>query len=271
MLSRVLKSHSANLGVIRRSFGTFSPVYNSSSSGPETTSDDKKSAKFSTPQEYIEQKKLERAQEEIFQQNLLEEEFKYQPKYISPNEVDPITGRPIPINVELLKYKPLNLPKTHGHEVAKLKFRGYNEDSLIRAAEFAARSAYYLGIPTNKITSLKTEKRLYTVIKSPFAQAKTKQNFHRTTFNKELVAFDANPEVLDLWLSFVNKHAIEGVEYKASMTTHESLDYNKQIDALAADEFELPQAYEGTTDPVAKKVEELLKSDTFKQFLEEKK
>ncbi|EAZ63660.2 Mitochondrial ribosomal protein S10 [Scheffersomyces stipitis CBS 6054] len=261
MFKSVLQSRSNAVRVVSRQFSSFTPVFKEAG----------QSEKFSTPQEYVEHKKKADLEEQAYRHNLLQNEFKYEPKYISANEVDPVTGRPVPINVELLKYKPLQLKQTHGHEVAKIKFRGYDEDNLIRAGEFATRSAYYLGIPTSKLTTKKTEKRLYTVIKSPFAQAKTKQNFHRTTFNKELVAYDANPEILDLWLSFINKYAIEDVSYKATMTTSESLDYNKEMDALASEDYTLPNAYNDITDPVAKKVEELLKSDTFKKLLEEEK
>lgn len=226
---------------------------------------------FSTPKEFIQEKKQEQVEEQIYQQKLSNGNFAYEPKYLSENRVNEVTGRPIPINVEILKYKPINLPKTHGHQVAEIQFRGYDEDSLVRAGEFSSRAAFYLGIPTSKLVTEKTEKRLYTVIKSPFAQAKTKQNFHRVTYNRKLTAYDANPESIDLWLSFVNKHAIKDVDYKASITTYESLEFNKELDELSAADFKLPEAYSESEDPIAAKVKELLESETFKTFLEEQK
>lgn len=227
--------------------------------------------KFDTPAEFIAKKQQEQIEDEQFHATLINKDFKYDPKYIGENKPNPVTNRPVPLNVELLKYIPITLPQTHGHEVATIKLRGYNEDNLIRAGEFALRSAYYLGIPTSKLTSLKTEKRLYTVIKSPFAQAKSKENFHRTTFNRIITAYDANPEVIDLWLSFINKYSINGVDYKSTITTRESLDYSKQLDSLTNQDFNLPPAYSDTTDPIAAKVQELLKSDTFKKLLDESK
>lgn len=226
---------------------------------------------FSTPKEYVEKVQQENLEHQIYQENLINENFEYIPKFLGKEDVDPISKRPIPINVELLKYKPIQLPKTHGDHVATLKFDGYNENDLIRASEFAARSAFYLGIPTSKVINKKTEKRLYTVIKSPFAQAKSKENFKRTTFKKELEAFDANPEVIDLWLSFINKYAIEGVNYKVDITTRESLDFSKKLDELKAEDIKLPTAYKDSEDPIAMKVEELLKSDTFKKIIDEHK
>lgn len=221
---------------------------------------------FLLPQEYVDNKKQQAVDDEIYHQQLLDKQFEYRPQYATSHNLNEVTSRPIPINVEILKYKPIRLPQTHGDEVAAVLFRGYDEDLLIRAAEFASRAAFYLGIPTSKIITNKTEKRLYTVIKSPFAQAKTKQNFHRVTYNRKLTAYDADPEVLDLWLSFVNKHAVQDVEYKATITTQESLAFNDDLDAMT--EFSLPEAYSDTTDPIAAKVQQLLKSDTFKHFLE---
>jgi len=229
-----------------------------------------KASKFVSPQQFVDNKASEQADHEQFTQSMLAKSFEYDPKCLSDSTVNPVTNRPIPLNVELLKFKPINLPQTHGHQVAQIKFRGYDEDTLIRAGEFVARSAYYFGIATSKLTSLKTEKRLYTVIKSPFAQAKSKENFHRTTFNKVITAYDANPEVIDLWLSYVNKYAFDGVQYKATITTHESLDFSAQLDDLSPQNVSMPQAYTDTSDPIAAKVNELLKSDTFKDLLEKK-
>ncbi|KSA00843.1 37S ribosomal protein S10, mitochondrial [Debaryomyces fabryi] len=255
MLSRILgvRNHSA------RAFSTIGACYNKTNTSPK---------KFLSPNEFASQKQIDEIEEQAYKQNLLNEEYKYDPKYLSENELNPITKRPIPLNVELLKYKPVQLPPTHGHEVAKLEFKGYDKDSIIRSSEFAARAAFYLGIPCSKIHSLKTEKRLYTVIKSPFAQAKSKENFKRTTYGRKLYAYDATPEVVDLWLSFINKHAIEGVKYNALIHTRESLDFCEKLDALSAEDLHMPDAYKGSDDPIAKKVEELLKSDTFKKYFD---
>lgn len=231
-----------------------------------------KSEKFLTPKEFVEKKGSDEVEQHQFVSSLLKEQFEYAPKLIKEDVVDDISKRPIPLNVELLQYKPLRVPKTHGHKVAQLKFRSYEEEDIIRASEFAARAAYFLGIPCDLVKTLKTEKRLYTVIRSPFAQAKSKENFHRVTYNRGLAAYDATPEVLDLWLSYVNKHAFEKVKYTAQIHTREPLDFAEKLANLGADDMKLPEAYSrDSSDPVAAKVDELLKSDTFKSFLEETK
>ncbi|KAI5961288.1 RSM10 [Candida margitis] len=221
---------------------------------------------FLTPDELVSKSKQEQVENQQFQSQLRQKQVPYSPKTLSSHTtIHENHKRPIPLNVELLQYKPLRLPQTHGDKVATLNLRGYNDDDLIRMGEFALRAAYYLGIPMSKLTSLKTEKRLYTVIKSPFAQAKTKQNFHRTTYNKQLVAYDANPEVVDLWLSYVNRYKLNNVDMKATVIAREGSNYNEELAKL--EEFELPQAYEGLEDPVAQKVKELLQSNDFKKAL----
>ncbi|EER30607.1 conserved hypothetical protein [Candida tropicalis MYA-3404] len=217
-----------------------------------------------SPKEFMNKVQQEKIENEQFKQALSKDQQEYNPQILSSHKLT--HKRPTPINVELLKYKPLRLPKTHGDQVATLTLRGYDEDELIRIGEFALRTAYYMGIPMSGLESLKTEKRLYTVIKSPFAQAKTKQNFHRITYNKKLVAYDANPEIIDLWLSYLNKYKFPNVEYKATVVSYESLDYVNELKALK--EFNLPDAYEGLEDPVAKKVQELLNSSSFKDHLQ---
>lgn len=225
------------------------------------------SKKSLTPKQLVEKTKAEAAENARFTASLLSQKTEYKPKIVTPNVVNEESKRPVPLNVELLQYKPLRLPQTHGHKVAELKFRGYQEQDILRASEFAARAAYFLGIPCSAVETLKTEKRLYTVIRSPFAQAKSKENFHRVTYNRKVTAFDANPEVVDLWLSYVNKHAVENVSYKAQVFTRELLDFADKLGKLTANDVALPEAYADSSDPVAVKVQELLKSDAFKEHL----
>lgn len=237
----------------------------------KSTSTTKPSEKFLSPDQYVAKKADEKAQNEQFHQLLLAEEFEYQPKILKRSHITNSSNQPIPLNVELLQYKPLRLPQTHGHKVAEISFKGYNNDDLLRASDFAARAAFYLGIPCSKIEMQKTEKRLYTIIRSPFAQAKSKENWWRVTYHQALTAYDANPEVLDLWISYINKNAIEGVKYEAQIHTQESLDFAENLAKLEAEDIKLSSAYaEGSEDPVSKKVQELLGSEEFKTALEQK-
>ncbi|GEQ72118.1 hypothetical protein JCM33374_g5804 [Metschnikowia sp. JCM 33374] len=227
---------------------------------------------FLTPNELVEKRKIEELESQQFAESLLNKEHDFEPTTIQPNKVNASTKRPIPLNVELLQYKPLKVSPTHGHKVAEINFSGYDDTEVLRMAEFSARAAFYLGIPASDVQKIKTEKRLYTVIRSPFAQAKSKENFYRTTYKRKLVVFDANPEVVDLWLSYINNYAPESVDRKASVFTRESLDYAETMSKLSADDMELPWAYqENLDDPVGKKVQELLGSDAFKESMKESK
>lgn len=220
-----------------------------------------------SPEEFLASTKAKSAVDANLRHTLASQNFEYKPQYLSEDKVNESTKRPVPLNVELLQYVPLQVPKTHGHKVAEIQFRSYNEDNINMAGEFAARAGFYLGIPCSKVKVQKTEKRLYTVIKSPFAQAKSKENFKRTTFNRTIEAYDANPEVVDLWLSFINKHAIEDVKYNVHIYTRETVDFSRELDAITVDDLQLPNAYEGTEDPIALKVAELLRSEEFKEHL----
>lgn len=228
--------------------------------------------RFLSPEEFTEKSKMVEAEKQEFKDRILGEAYEFQAKIITENKVRDSSKRPVPLNVELLQYKPLKVEKTHGHKVAEVSFRGYEEKELIRASEFAARAAFFLGIPCSDIKKNKTERRLYTVIRSPFAQAKSKENFFRVTYNRSLEAFDAQPEVVDLWLSYINKHAIEKVEYGAKIHTRESLQFAQEMSDLKAGDMQLPEAYNvDAEDPIMKKVQEMLGSDDFKQYLEDPK
>lgn len=210
-----------------------------------------------SPLEFTLKQAAKVAEDAAFKLAMLGHLFEYKPQYIGKDEVNPVLQRPVPINVELLQYKPLRHKPVHGHKCATIALRGYTEDDLIRAGEFILRAAYYLGVPCLKLKTEKTEKRLYTVIRSPFAQAKLKENFHRVTYKREIVAYDANPEVIDLWLSYINKYALDTVEYLAAITVRQGLEW-------VAD-GELPEAYNDVDNPVAQKVKELLASAEFSE------
>ncbi|CCE82899.1 Piso0_002655 [Millerozyma farinosa CBS 7064] len=243
-----------------RSLSTFRPLLNSPPS---------QNGAHSSPEEFKAQAEEKKREEDRFHQSILQGDVEYEPKYLSEDKVNPISRRPLPLNVELLKYKPLQVPKTHGHQVAKIEFKGFDRTELLRAAEFAARAAYYLNIPCSRIANLKTERRLYTVIRSPFAQAKSKENFQRRMFGLSLTAFDATSEVVDIWLSYINRHAIDGVQYNTTTSFRESLDFSERLDKLASTDMKLPESFKDIDDPIANRIEELLKSDTFKKLLDE--
>jgi len=49
------------------------------------------------------------------------------------------------------------------------------------------------------------------VPKSPFVHKKSQENFERKVHKRLIKAWDADQEVVDRWLQYVQKHAIGGV------------------------------------------------------------
>lgn len=84
-----------------------------------------------------------------------------------------------------------------------------------------------------------------------------------------MTAFDATSEVVDIWLSYVNRHAVDGIQYNTTILFRESLDFSQRLDKLASTDMRLPEFFKDIDDPIANRVEELLKSDTFQKLLNE--
>ncbi|EJT98265.1 ribosomal protein S10, partial [Dacryopinax primogenitus] len=111
--------------------------------------------------------------------------------------------------------EPQPLAKTHGIPVAILHLRSYHIRLLDLFIHFALHSAVSLGIPTSKAQPLKTQRRLWTVIKGPFVHKKTQENFVRLTHKRAIRLYDANPGVLEMYFAYLRAHALAGVGVRA--------------------------------------------------------
>lgn len=177
--------------------------------------------------------------------------------------------RPLPVNVEAVYHAPLKLPVEHGDLVADLQLRSYDNENLDFYSDFILRVGYYLGMPLTGPKPLPTRRERWTVIRSPFAHAKSKENFERHTHKRLIRVWDTNPEIVQIWLSYISKHAITGVGMKCNVYQRSglSLEMDKFSDAS------LPQtasdADKGHTidEAVGQKVLELLNSPEFKRHL----
>ncbi|BEI99811.1 hypothetical protein CcaverHIS631_0408540 [Cutaneotrichosporon cavernicola] len=111
---------------------------------------------------------------------------------------------------------PLNrVPQTHGVHVATLHLRAHYPFALDIQSRIAMQAASSLKIPTSGVASLPTKTELTTVIKGPFAHKKSQENFVRKTHKRAIKVFDAERDVLDLWLRYLRKNAMGGVAMKA--------------------------------------------------------
>ncbi|QLQ80436.1 hypothetical protein HG537_0D04360 [Torulaspora globosa] len=178
--------------------------------------------------------------------------------------------RPLPINVEAVYHAPLKLPIEHGDLVADLQLRSYDNENLDFYSDFILRVGYYLGMPLTGPKPLPTRRERWTVIRSPFAHAKSKENFERHTHKRLIRVWDTNPEIVQIWLSYISKHAITGVGMKCNVYQRSglSLEMDKFSEASLPETVSDGSKMGNTIDEtVGQKVLELLNSPEFKRHL----
>ncbi|KAF8699675.1 Ribosomal protein S10, partial [Rhizoctonia solani] len=107
--------------------------------------------------------------------------------------------------------KPPVHPPTHHHPVALLHFRTYYHPNLEFFLHFAYHAAYALGIPLSRPAHLPTQRSLFTVLKSPFIFKKAQENFEKRTHKRAVKVWDTDPEVLNIWLRYLEEHMMPGV------------------------------------------------------------
>ena len=102
-------------------------------------------------------------------------------------------------------------PRTYGIPVASIQFRAYKPEPIQLAAHFASHAASSLGIPLSGVISLPTRRTLWTVPRGPFAHKKSQENFERRVHARAIKVFDADAEVVDRWVRYVEAHSVPGV------------------------------------------------------------
>ncbi|KAN0134989.1 mitochondrial 37S ribosomal protein rsm10 [Lactarius tabidus] len=107
--------------------------------------------------------------------------------------------------------EPYRHPRTHGVPVASIQFRAHLPAPIQLAAHFASHAAASLGIPISGVASLPTQRTLWTVPRGPFAHKKSQENFERRVHARAIKAFDADAEVVDRWVRYLEAHALPGV------------------------------------------------------------
>lgn len=92
-----------------------------------------------------------------------------------------------------------------------IHFRSYFPHLLDRFTQFASHAASALAIPISRPAALPTQRSLWTVLKGPFAHKKKQENFERRVHKRAIKAWDADPEVVDRWVKYLENHAMGGV------------------------------------------------------------
>ena len=90
-------------------------------------------------------------------------------------------------------------------------------------ADFALRAAYYLGLPASGPVPLPRRTERWTVIRSNFVHKKSQENFERITMRRLIQIQDGHPDVVQIWLAYLRKHAYHGVGMKANVWEFEEL------------------------------------------------
>lgn len=92
-----------------------------------------------------------------------------------------------------------------------IHFRSYFPHLLDQFTHFASHSASALAIPVSRPAALPTQRSLWTVLKGPFAHKKKQENFERKVHKRAIKAWDADPEVIERWVKYLENHAMGGV------------------------------------------------------------
>lgn len=124
-----------------------------------------------------------------------------------------------PRAVQAVFLKPLRRDITHGHPSCDLQMRSYSVRNLDFFTDFALRAAYYLKLPAFGPVPLPRIVERWTVPKSNFVHKKSQENFERRTVRRLIQIKDGHPDTVDLWLSYLRKHAFHGIGMKANVYT----------------------------------------------------
>ncbi|SCW01670.1 LAFE_0E04720g1_1 [Lachancea fermentati] len=171
----------------------------------------------------------------------------------------------LPINVEAVYHAPLRVPIEHGDLIADLQLRSYDHENLDFFSDFILRAGFYLGMPLTGPKPLPTRRERWTVIRSPFAQAKSKENFERHTHKRLIRVWDTNPEVVELWLSYITKHSIPGVGMKCNLYQREGIKLSSAVNHTSL--VNTGEKSKTLDEAVGEKVMELLEDEAFKKHM----
>ncbi|KAM7187744.1 mitochondrial tryptophan--tRNA ligase [Rhypophila sp. PSN 637] len=143
------------------------------------------------------------------------------------------SGPRMPRSLELLYLEPLRREAEFGVPSCDLQLRSYSVPNLEFFCDFALRAAYYLKLPAYGPIPLPRLTKRWTVPRSTFVHKKSQENFERITLRRLIQIRDGNPESVQLWLAFLQKHAYFGVGMKANVWEFSGLDVAAKMDESA--------------------------------------
>lgn len=129
----------------------------------------------------------------------------------------------IPRNVASYYLQPLRRVAEYGVPACDLQLRSYSIRPLESFCDFALRAAYYLGMPAYGPVPLPKIIERWTVPRSSFIYKKSQENFERITRRRLIQIKDAQPETVQIWLAFLQKHQQAAVGMKANLWEFSSI------------------------------------------------
>lgn len=125
--------------------------------------------------------------------------------------------------------------KSHNIPIANLQLKAYDNEHLDFFADFAQRAAYHLGIVLTGPAMLPTRHERFAVLKSPFVHKKSQEVFERRTHTRLLKVWDSDDQVVQLWIQYLNQHAMKGVRMKFEQIKYEKLAFGDKLPEIASD------------------------------------
>ncbi|KAI6008722.1 ribosomal protein S10 domain-containing protein [Pisolithus orientalis] len=126
-------------------------------------------------------------------------------------------------------YPPTPLPRPHNIPVASLHFRSHHPFLLDTFAHFAEHAASALGIPASRPVHLPTQRSMWTVIRGPFVHKKSQENFERRVHKRAIKAWDADPEIVNMWVKYLRKHMMPGVGMRVTKWERAPVGIGQQV------------------------------------------
>lgn len=176
---------------------------------------------------------------------------------------------PLPKSITAVYMRPLRRKPTHGFPVCNLQMRSYSVRNLEFFADFAMRAAYYLHLPARGPIPLPRITERWTVPRSNFIFKKSQENFERKTLRRLIQIQDGHPDVVKVWLGYLERRSFYGVGLKANVWEHEALEVGARMDEVGErmdKEMEAEWRNFGTRKSVAEskeKMEKLLGDERF--------
>ncbi|MCJ1386780.1 mitochondrial 37S ribosomal protein rsm10 [Xylographa soralifera] len=177
----------------------------------------------------------------------------------------------LPRSVQAVYLRPLKRKAEFGVPSCDLQLRSYSVRNVEFFADFALRAAYFLNLPAAGPIPLPRITERWTVPRSNFIYKKSQENFERITLRRLIQIQDGHPDVVEIWLAFLRKHAYHGIGMKANVWNYEPLGVGKTMDVSLENlkqVLEPKWAHFGRKKNLdtSEKVMEMMKSDGFRKM-----